>query len=75
MQTKHMHIEGKKNEPVIIGRSKNPRCSASSVGFQQKAWISTEREALLFLGNATSHSKVALDSVKLISRSPHIVNL
>lgn len=91
-----VNMEGEKEEPLIIGRSKNPRCFKGAhidkLPLQwvsnKKAWMTADimttwlhkfdekmkkqnRKVVLFLDNATSHSKIALDNVKLIFLPPN----
>lgn len=90
------NMEGEKEEPLIIGKSKNPRCFKGAhidkLPLQwvsnKKAWMTADimttwlhefdakmkkqnRKVVLFLDNATSHSKIALDNVKLIFLPPN----
>lgn len=90
------NMEGEKEDPLVIGKSKNPRCfkgfPVKSLPLEwvsnKKAWMTTDimtawlhkfdnkmkkqnRKVLLFLDNATSHSKLSLDNVKLIFLPPN----
>jgi hypothetical protein len=90
------NMEGEKEKPLIIGKSKNPRCFKGAhidkLPLQwvsnKKAWMTADimttwlhefdtkmkkqnRKVVLFLDNATSHSKIALDNVKLIFLPPN----
>lgn len=90
------NMEGDKEDPLIIGKSKNPRCFKGNHVDKlplewvsnKKAWMTTEimtrwlhkfdnkmkkqnRKVLLFLDNATSHSKVPLENVKLVFLPPN----
>lgn len=90
------NMEGEKEKPLIIGKSKNPRCFKGAhidkLPLQwvsnKKAWMTADimttwlhefdakmkkqnRKVLLFLDNATSHSKIALDNVKLVFLPPN----
>lgn len=90
------NMEGEKEEPLIIGKSKNPRCFKGAHidklplewVSNKKAWMTADimttwlhkfdtkmkkqnRKVVLFLDNATSHSKIALDNVKLIFLPPN----
>lgn len=90
------NMEGEKEEPLIIGKSKNPRCfkgaHVDKLPLQwvsnKKAWMTADimttwlhkfnakmkkqnRKVVLFLDNATSHTKITLDNVKLIFLPPN----
>lgn len=91
-----VNMEGEKEEPLIIGKSKNPRCFKGAHidklplewVSNKKAWMTADimtawlhkfdtkmkkqnRKVVLFLDNATSHSKIVLDNVKLIFLPPN----
>lgn len=93
------NMEGEKEEPIIIGKSKNPRCFKGAhidkLPLQwvsnKKAWMTADimttwlhrfdtkmkkqdRKVVLFLDNATSHPKIALDNVKIIFLPPNTIS-
>lgn len=90
------NMEGDKEKPLVIGKSKKPRCFAGAYVDKlpiewvsnKKAWMTLDimstwlkkfdsrmkrekRSVILFLDNATSHPKIALENVKLIFLPPN----
>lgn len=90
------NMEGEKEDPLVIGRSRKPRCfkgeNISKLPLEwvsnKKAWMTREimttwlhkfnnkmkrqnRKVLLFLDNATSHSNLLLENVKIVFLPPN----
>jgi len=90
------NMEGDKVKPLVIGKSKKPRCFAGAHVDKlpiewvsnKKAWMTLDimstwlqkfdskmkkekRRVILFLDNATSHPKIALENVKVVFLPPN----